>query len=109
MSTYLKNYETKTNDGKMVFDWDLAVDIITSNNIKNAKAGLKGDWDLTSGFILKDGKPVFEFTYLSSPFNIPILRDIDSGKDYPCFINEYRTKYTFESTWTKKLIKKLGV
>lgn len=111
MSTYLKNYDAEkrriTSSDLLIFDWDKAVQLIKKNNIKNAKAGLKGDWLLTNGLILKNGKPVKEYTYLSSPYCIPILRDLDSDKDYECFLPESETEYNFESTWNDDLISKL--
>lgn len=75
------------SEGKMkMFDWDKAARIIRERDAQNASAGLQGDWDCTSGEILRDGKPVPKeetYTYLSSFWCLPYL-EID--QDFlPCY------------------------
>lgn len=90
----------EANKGKKyrVFDWDKAAKILKENNVKNAEAGLSGDWDYTSGTILEDGKiPTKTSTYLASNWAIPQLQYDDKIID--CFIMEDETEWDMNTFW----------
>lgn len=77
----------EANRGKelMVFDWIRAATIIKELGIKNASAGLSGDWGYTGGDILVDGKiPEDSYTFLASTWATPEL-NID-GEIIECYI-----------------------
>src|SRR5688500_10007196 len=42
----------------MIFDWDEAASLIVDRGAETVVAGLSGDWERTSCFILRDGLPV---------------------------------------------------
>lgn len=57
-----------------VFDWDKAATLIRERQPKQARAGLKSDWEWTGGTIFEDGEIVKDsYTYLSSNWAIPEL------------------------------------
>ena len=71
----------------MVFDWDKAAFLIATNKTKNAGAGLRDDWEWTSGEILRDGKPVPHketYTYLASTWAQPEI-SLDDGEKILCW------------------------
>jgi hypothetical protein len=87
MDTMLAFVMGEVNRGKepMVFDWIKAAKIIKEQGVKNARAGLSGDWEYTGGDILVDGKiPEESYTYLSSTWATPEL-EID-GDRIDCFV-----------------------
>lgn len=83
----------QANQGKesMVFDWVKAAQIIKEGNHKNARAGLRGDWEYTGGDILEDGKiPEDNYTYLSSTWAVPEL-EIE-GEVQACYVMQSQRK-----------------
>jgi hypothetical protein len=81
------------NRGKplKVFDWNKAAKILRERGVKDADAGLEGDYDYTRGSILKNGKPVAAedtYTYLASTWATPTL--IIGEDEIPCW--RYRNK-----------------
>ena len=69
-----------------VFDWDLAVRILLAEGATEACAGLAEDWEATSGWILRGGKPIARsesYTYLASQWATPVLKIGDTV--YDCF------------------------
>ena len=91
----------------MVFDWELAAKIIKEKGIKNASAGLQGDWDYTGGSILIDGKPEtdeWSNLYLASTWAIPEL-EID-GMRMDCFKMQSETPgWGSETFWPEEALK----
>lgn len=84
----------EANRGKemKVFDWLKAARMIRERNVKNAGAGLSGDWEYTGGEIFSDGEitPAKDtYTYLASTWATPEL-DID-GKRIDCYLMESDT------------------
>lgn len=75
MNTMAAFMRGEANRGRelMVFDWDKAAEIIRESGATSAYAGLRGDWEYTGGRILKDGKPVNDYTYLASTWAVPEL------------------------------------
>jgi hypothetical protein len=60
----------------MVFDWEKAARVIVELQVKNAQAGLAGDWEYTGGNILANGEVVPSdetSTYLASTWAAPEL------------------------------------
>ena len=101
------------NQGKepMVFDWDKAVEIIKEKNIKNAGAGLDGDFEYTAGMILENGKPyTSDYTYLASTWATPQLIIYDAHGDIEeaidCFVMQSQTKYGSGTQFPEHLISK---
>lgn len=99
-----------------IFDWDKAAKIIKEHNIKNASAGLEGDWSWTGGIILDGGEIVPReetYTFLASDWAIPILRidDDDDGYDddvIDCWIDQEKTAWDADTYWpesAKKILK----
>ena len=71
----------------MVFDWDKAARLIRESGARNARAGLRSDWEYTGGDILRDGKPLGRDesdTYLASTWAVPEL-ELDDGERVPCY------------------------
>lgn len=84
MDTFSAIIKGELNRGKelRVFDWDKAARIIKERKIKNASAGLKGDWYWTAGTILDDGEiPGEGYTYLASTWATPTLEINDDEDD----------------------------
>lgn len=78
MNTFEAFARGKANAGRIprVFDWIKAATILKERGIKEAQAGLAGDFEWTGGTILEDGKPVPEedcYCYLASTWAIPML------------------------------------
>lgn len=91
-----------------VFDWDKAVDLILKRGIQNASAGLQFDLEWTAGTILKDGKPVKDdYCFLASTWATPVLVNIDTDEEIPCYIMESKTKYNAHTMWPKSALDKL--
>lgn len=91
----------EANRGKelMVFDWVKAASIIKEKNIKNAEAGLSGDWNHTGGDILIDGKiPEDSYTYLASTWARPKLKIDNEFID--CFIMQsMKPEWNSQTFW----------
>lgn len=88
----------------MVFDWDKAARLIKERKPELARAGLKNDFEYTSGTIWEDGKPVKDdYTYLSSTWATPILK-LDY-EEIPCYIMEHETKWNCDTKWPKSALK----
>lgn len=69
----------------MVFDWNKAATLIRELKPKNVAAGLRSDWEWTSGEIYSDNKPNLEsYTYLASTWAKPEI-EID-GDIQECWI-----------------------
>lgn len=65
-----------------VFDWDKAAHLIKMYGVKEAGAGLRGDYGNTGGDIFYEGKPVINsYTYLASTWATPIIKlwDYENG------------------------------
>jgi hypothetical protein len=94
-----------------MFDWDKAVKLIKEHNIQTARAGLAGDWDNTSGLILMDGYPIVgSYVYLQSYWATPIIMDMATGKEYPCYRKVTGLKSeNAERLWPAYALEKLGV
>lgn len=78
--------EANRNKELMVFDWEKAAKIIKEEEVKDAAAGLRGDWEYTGGTILHEGKPVDQkktYTYLASTWAVPELKI--KGKKIACY------------------------
>jgi hypothetical protein len=68
----------------MVFDWNKAAKLIKESGMKDASAGLRGDWEYTGGDIFTDGEPnLNSYTFLASTWAIPEL-EID-GEVVECY------------------------
>ena len=83
-----------------VFDWDMAAAIIVNGRIRNAGAGLGGDWAWTGGDILTDGQPVpaeDTYVYLASTWAVPQL--MADGDLLPCWIWEDETEWDSHTYW----------
>jgi hypothetical protein len=79
--------EANRSKEQMVFDWDKAISMIVENGMKNAAAGLRGDWNWTGGCIFRDGKPVDKddtYTYLASTWAVPEI-DIEGVGVFECY------------------------
>lgn len=84
----------------MVFDWNRAAEIIKERKVKNASAGLSGDWSYTGGRILENGSPVSRedtCVYLASTWAVPEL-EID-GDVFPCYKMQSETPNWDSSTY----------
>ena len=94
MSAFMRGKE------KMVFDWVKAAKLIIEHNAKSASAGLSGDWEMTVGPILENGKPVPEsetYVYLASTWATPEL-EIE-GERFDCFVMESQANGWNEKTF----------
>lgn len=90
MDTFSAFSMALANSGKplKVFDWDKAARHIKNNKVKNAYAGLSGDFEWTGGDILIDGKPVEKdktYTYLASTWATPLLVLLDTDDEITCW------------------------
>lgn len=101
---------------QQVFDWDKAALEIKNNlskGIYTVEAGLKGDWDHTSGVIFEDGLPVKEgYMYLSSNWATPVM--IITFKDgieveYDCSTEREGTRFDSGSEWDDISLSLLGL
>lgn len=75
LSAFARGEASRGNPLK-VFDWDKAAAILANGRVRDASAGLEGDWEWTGGEILRDGKPVpadDTYTYLASTWATPQL------------------------------------
>ena len=90
---------------RKVFDWDKAASIIRELGLKDAMAGLQGDFENTGGSILEDGKPVMDdYTYLASTWATPVLAYYDDEDSFdpieiPCYIMEHETEWDSHTKW----------
>lgn len=94
----------KFNDTLYCFDYSKAVEIIKTNNIRNAEFGLNGDWTDSHAICLKNGYAVMDTTaYLNSTWGIPTLRDMDTGKEYSCYfkVSKSNDDYDTRSEWNE--------
>ena len=83
-----------------VFDWDKAAEIIKERGLKEASAGLSGDWSYTCDTIFADGQNVSKddtYTYLASTWAIPALK-ID-GDIIDCYKLQSETPMWDENTY----------
>lgn len=89
----------------MVFDWDKAAHIIKDLNIKNARAGLAGDWEYTGDYILINGEiPKDSYTFLASTWATPEL-EID-GKLIDCYkMQKEVSEWGSKTFWPESAIK----
>jgi hypothetical protein len=90
-----------------VFDWIKAADLIAANPSATYYAGLSGDLEHTGGCIWRDGKPVFQYTYLSSCWAAPVLYS-DDESEVVCETGE-ESGFTSDSKWPDEALRKLGV
>jgi hypothetical protein len=92
----------------MVFDWDKAATLIKEKGVKEASAGLCGDWEWTGGPILADGKPVPRedtYTYLASTWATPEL-ELDGEDLIDCYKMQSETDDWDEDTyWPESALK----
>lgn len=101
----------QANRGKepMVFDWIKAARIIRENNVKNASAGLAGDWEWTGGDILEDGVPIPSedtYTYLASTWATPEL-EFD-GNTVDCYKMQSEVPdWGAETYWPEEALEEL--
>ena len=93
---------------RMVFDWDKAARIIKEKGIKNAWAGLRGDFENTGGMILENGEPIMDdYTYLASTWATPVLsyqddedeKNVDGVVEFPCFVMKHETAWDSNTKW----------
>jgi hypothetical protein len=88
---------------RKVFDWGKAVELIKEHGIRNARAGLDGDWECTNCRILVNGDVVREdedaCPYMASPWAVPKLLDCDTGVEYECWTDEKGSEYGEETIW----------
>ncbi len=76
--------ELNRNREPMVFDWNKAAELIKDRNPSIAIAGLRADWEWTSGTIYENGSPVLDsYTFLASTWAVPEI-DLD-GEIIPCY------------------------
>ena len=96
-----ENGEANRGKEQMVFDWNKAAELINEKQIKNASAGLNGDFEWTGGEILVDGERFFDsYTYLSSTWAKPLLVDNDSGEEFECFAMQHEVpNWGSETKW----------
>jgi len=91
----------------MVFDWEKAARIIRERNVSDADAGLSGDWDSTSGAILRAGIPVPRgdtSTYLASTWATPELEIDGAGID--CYRMQSETPgWDASTSWPPAAVK----
>lgn len=107
LSAFMMGYANGHKD-PMVFDWDKAAQIISERGAKEAHAGLKGDWKLTGGCILRDGRPVRDsYTYLSSTWATPALRI--GSDEIECFRMKKDCEWDHGTKWPKSALSILGV
>lgn len=97
----------RANKGKelKVFDWDQAALLIREAGIKDASAGLRGDWECTGGVIFEEGKPVKESDcYLASNWAIPEIQI--NGDFVSCYKMQSKTPNWDSSTfWPESALK----
>lgn len=88
--TAFANGEANRDKGSMVFDWNKAAKLIKESGVKNASAGLSGDWEWTGGTILDNGKiPEDSHTYLASTWATPELEI--NGETIDCYLMQGET------------------
>jgi hypothetical protein len=73
----------------MVFDWDLAAQLILQSEVPDAQAGLEGSWPSTGGYIFRNFHPVLDrdgdnYTYLASFVARPMLV-LGAANPLPCY------------------------
>lgn len=99
---------------RMVFDWDKAARIIKEKGIKDAMAGLSGDFPCTGGTILENGEPVMDdYTYLASTWATPVLsyqddedeKNVDGVVEFPCFVMEHETEWNEKTKWPESALR----
>lgn len=83
---------------RKVFDWKKAAELIRDRTPAFVEAGLREDWDYTSGVIFEDGKIDEEcYTYLASNWATPqICMD---GEFIDCFVMECDTEWRSDTKW----------
>lgn len=91
---------------KKVFDWNKVAEYIRDNKPVCVVSGLASDMEWTSGCIWKDGKPVCEYTYLSSCWATPIF-DADCHSQ-ACFTDE-SSGWDNATSWPESALAILGL
>ena len=89
---------------RKVFDWCKAAKIIKSNNPDEVWAGLKGDFENTSGLIYSEGKIIDSYQigmYLASTWATPVIQLLINDEEYefPCYIMESETTWNEHTVW----------
>jgi hypothetical protein len=84
---------------QMVFDWDMAAEIIRNTGATFAAAGLRGDWEYTGGAIYEDGKPLKKCdTFLASTWATPEL--YVNGEYIDCYRMKSETPgWDYDTKW----------
>lgn len=93
----------------MVFDWQRAARRIRETGARDARAGLRGDWEWTGGLILTDGRPLSReesYTYLASIWAVPEL-EID-GQVEECYRMRGQTPgWDANTMWPEEALREL--
>lgn len=83
ISAIAKNMDPQDQE-LSVFDWDKAATIIRDQKLHTVYAGLKEDWDLTSGPILINGSIPEAYTFLASTWATPAF-SVDNEIFVTCY------------------------
>lgn len=93
--------EANRDKEQMVFDWNKAARLIVNSGLKDASAGLAGDWEYTGGDIFLDGKIVNKedtYTFLASTWATPQI--VVGGKTYECYKMQFELPdWNAETYW----------
>jgi len=103
MSAFMMGEQNRGNE-LMVFDWDKAAKLIKDRDVKEASAGLSGDWEWTSGEIFTNGKPnMNDYTYLASTWATPQIEIEDEIIDCYKMASEV-PKWNASTKWPKSAL-----
>ena len=93
------------NRGKelKVFDWDKAAQLIKESGCHVAEAGLRDDWEWTSGIIYDDGIVTNDYTYLASTWATPIIvLDENDYDEIECYKMKHEVpEWDADTKWPK--------
>lgn len=90
-----------------VFDWNKAAELIKDRKPKIANAGLKDDWEWTSGVIFLNGGIVRDsYTYLKSNWAEPQIT-LDNGDPIPCWVYADTVPWDAETKWPDSVLDNL--
>ena len=108
MAAFAMGFANRGNE-PMVFDWDKAAELIKEKGIRNAGAGLRGDYGNTAGDILSDGEPVMDdYTFLASTWATPMLLIYgDDGwysEEILCYVMKSMTAWKHDTKCTKSAL-----